>query len=443
MSLNSSKQIDSIAAVILLWMGQFVSVIGTDITKFALRVWTYQRSGSVTEFALITFFTEMPSILMSPFAGAIVDRYSRKKIIICSDFISALCTLTLSLLLQGGQLNTWHIYCANTIASLMNSFQWPAFTASVSLLVPKDQLTRFGGLNQAAPAFSMLFAPAIAGTLLVSIGLEGIFTIEFMTFLFASVITIFTTIPNHTKSEESQRGTSNLFQEVAASWKFIQQRKALVALLFLSANGQFSSGMVQVLMTPLILNFSSSSVLGNILSVSGTGALVGSALLGLWGGPKNRIYGILGCASLQGLLLALCGTTPSSALILFVAFSYMVMIPFVRVFRESIWQRKVPSEMQGRVLSLQRMIGQLALPLSSLLAGPLADKIFEPLLAKSGFLATTIGKLTGIGPGRGVAFLFILLGLMNCTVALIGFSYIPLRQIDVDLPDVHDYAKRK
>jgi len=158
---------------------------------------------------------------------------------------------------------------------------------------------------------------------------------------------------------------------------------------------------------------------------------------------RKKIDGVVGCSIIQGGLLALCGTSPSASLILFVAFSYMAMLPIVRVCRDSIWQSKVPLDMQGRVLSLQRTIGQFSLPLASALSGPLADNVFEPMLATDGVLAPTVGQLIGTGPGRGVALLFILLGLMNTLVVLLAYSYTPLRRVDTDIPDVVDIVQKR
>lgn len=128
--------------------------------------------------------------------------------------------------------------------------------------------------------------------------------------------------------------------------RYIIDRPALLGLLYFVAVGHFSSGLVQILFAPLILNFATPFTLGYVLSASGIGALFGSILLTIWGGPKEKVKGVLACAFIQGLLLASCGITPNSTLILAVAFLYMFMIPMVRVCRESIWQRKVPPHLQ-------------------------------------------------------------------------------------------------
>ena len=203
------------------------------------------------EFALVTFFTEMPSLLISPFAGAIVDRYDRKKIMIMSDLGSCASTMFLYYMFSVDQLTIHQIYVANAFGSVMNAFQWPAFTSSVILLVPKEKIAKFGGLNQAAPALSMLFAPMIAGYVVSNYGLSSAFAIEVVTFIMAFVVTSVTTIPNPITTEEGKKGKGSILSEIKSALQFINARPGLIFLLYLLANGHFSSGLVQVLMTPL------------------------------------------------------------------------------------------------------------------------------------------------------------------------------------------------
>jgi len=169
--------------------------------------------------------------------------------------------------------------------------------------------------------------------------------------------------------------------------------------------------------------------------MSGTGALFGSIVLACWGGPTRRVFGVLGCAIIQGLLLASCSIAKSPIWVLFVAFSYMFLIPLVRVCRESIWQRKVPLGMQGRVFALQRMIAEISLPMAAVIGGPLADIAEECFRQRGGYMANSFGNIVGVGPGRGVAFLFLVTGISFSFTAFAGLAYDPLRRIDIDLPD--------
>jgi MFS family permease len=316
-----------------LWLAQFLSLFGTDVTKFALRVWTYASTGSSTQFALVTFFSEMPSILLSPFTGSLVDSVPRKQLMIMADAVAAAATFILFLLHSAGLLSVSHIYLANIVGSVCNSIQWPAFISTVSMMVEKKDLVKVNGWNQAANGMSMLLAPLLAGYLVNDLkpaGLRTVFFIEFLTFALACVITLGTAIPsasaetNEKAKEPSRPGSfiSYLWQQTLSAWSFISARPGLLALLFLLSQTMFLSGMVQVLMTPLVLGFSTPLMLGNVLTFSGIGAMLGFALPALWGGPKVRkTWGVLGCVGVQGVLLAGVGLYRSVPWVLFISVS--------------------------------------------------------------------------------------------------------------------------
>lgn len=437
-----------------LWACQLSSLLGSDIVNFSLRVYTYQHTKTVTSFGLITFWAEAPALLLAPFMGVLVDRLSRKSLLIASDAISALVTLCIALLYAHGTLEPHHIYVANAITSIMSAIQWPAFKATVSLLIHPDDLVRFGGLDQAAPALSQLLGPFAAGLLVDKFGLVGAFTAEFITFTAAMSITLFVTIPQPKSTKAGDTGRGNMWSEAYTAWQFIWERKGLVGLLMLLANGQLTSGMVRVLMTPVLLNMADQKVMGYVLSASGLGAIFGSIALTVTGGPKGRkVMSVLACAALQGVFLSMCGLTQSSLVMLAISTMYMSLIPLNRACRESIWQRKVPADLQGRVFGLQRLIAEASVPLVALVSGPLVDNIFEPRMQPGGSLSKTLlGRAVGTGPGRGSAITFVVLGSFNVLAALIGLASPSLRNVESDLVDAvglpgdkveHDPLKNK
>jgi DHA3 family macrolide efflux protein-like MFS transporter len=194
------------------------------------------------------------------------------------------------------------------------------------------------------------------------------------------------------------------------------------------------------LIEPMILGFTSADVLGIIISVAGGGMLVGSLVMGAWGGPKRRIGGVLYFELLSGLCFLLIGLRPSAWPIAIGAFGAHLTIAIVYGSNQAIWQSKVPPDVQGRVFATQQMIARSSTPLAYLVAGPLADKLFEPLLAVDGPLAGSIGGIIGIGPGRGVGLLFIVMGILKIAVTLGGYLYPRIRLVEDELPDAisHD-----
>jgi hypothetical protein len=197
----------------------------------------------------------------------------------------------------------------------------------------------------------------------------------------------------------------------------------------------FLWGMVGALITPMILGFATSDVLGAIISIAGTGMLTGSLVMSIWGGLKRRINGVLYFEFLSGACFLLIGLRPSFWLTALGAFGAHVTIAIVSGSNQAIWQSKIAPEVQGRVFATQQMVARAASPLAYLLAGPLADNVFEPLLAPTGFLAGSIGQIIGCGPGRGIGLLFLVMGMIKMAVTVVGYAHPRIRFVEDELPD--------
>lgn len=381
---------------ILIWFGQLVSLIGSGLTGFALGVWVYQRTGSVTQFALISLSTTLPLILISPLAGTLVDRWNRRWVMLFSDSGAGLSTLAIALLLVAGRLEVWHIYLATAVSSTASAFQWPAYTAATTLLVPKH-LGRASGMTQLGQAVAQLISPVLAGVLLVTIQLPGVILLDFTTFLFALVTLLLVRFPDAKTTAAGEAGKGSLLRETAYGLRYITARPGLFGLLIFFTASNFLVGFVVVLTTPLVLSFASSVALGTILSIGGSGMLVGSLVMSTWGGPQRRINTVFGFMLLSGLCIMVAGLRPSVPLFALTAFLFFLGLPLINGSTQVIFQQKVAPELQGRVFALNGAIAGAALPLAYVVAGPLADQVFEPLMASNGFLAKSIGQLIGVG----------------------------------------------
>lgn len=420
---------------LLIWFGQLISLTGSGLTGFALGVWVYQHTGSVTQFALISLFSTLPGIVFSPVAGALVDRWDRRWAMILSDSGAGLCTLSIALLLLVGRLEVWHIYIAMTFSSTFSAFQWPAYSAATTLLVPKEQLGRASGLVQLSEAVSQIASPLLAGTLVGVIQVQGIILIDFATFLFAVITLLIVRVPKPEITAEGKAGQGSLLREAAYGWTYILARHGLLGILLFFAVTNFTSGIVGVLFTPLVLNFSTPAILGMLLSIGGLGFLAGSLTMSTWGGPKLRVGGILSFSVLQGMALFAAGFPPNVAIIGVAAFLFFFSIPIINGCSQAIWQSKTAPDVQGRVFAVRRMIAWSSLPLAYLISGPLADRVFEPLLAEGGLLANSVGQVIGVGTGRGIGFLFMVLGAITLLATVASYLYPPLRKVEAELPD--------
>lgn len=418
-----------------IWSGQVVSQVGTGLTAFALGVWVYEQTGSATSFALIFLFLELPGLLIAPLAGALVDRHDRRTMMIASDLMAGLGSLAILLLALGGQLEVWHIYLVVAISSIGNAFQEPAYLASIPLLVPRQQLGHANGLAQTAVAIRQVLAPALAGFLLLEVGLSGVVGIDVTTFLVALATLLVVRIPRPPKSTETEEASGGLKQELTYGLSYIFRHPGLLGMLAVIGWFSFMLAIIGPLITPMILEFTSAAMLGLLTSVGGVGMLVGGMLMSSWGGPARRVHGVLGFLAVAGIALMLHGLRPSSLLIGVCAFFFFATLPFIFACNDIIWQTKVPAGVLGKVLAARQMLTRATVPLGYILAGPLADHVFEPLLAPGGTLAASVGALIGTGPGRGIAFMFLLGGASVILVAGAGYLYPRLRGLEDEIPD--------
>jgi hypothetical protein len=293
-----------------------------------------------------------------------------------------------------------------------------------------------------AGSISGVFAPIAAGILLAPIGIQGIMGVDLATMTTAIVILLFAKIPQPKVSAEGQKGRGSLFREAAYGFRYIAARRGLLGLLGMFFLFNVTATFGFTVLAPMILarTGNNSLMLGSVQSAAGIGGVVGGILLSLWGGPKRRVHGVLiGCA--LGGLIGLVGvgvgrSLPVWAVTMFV----MAMIfPTVNASSQSIWQSKVPPDLQGRVFSVRLMLANLGAPLSMLLAGPLADRVFEPGMRAGGALAGIFGPVVGTGPGAGMALMLVFGGIFAAMAALAAYAYRPLRTVEATLPD-HDEA---
>lgn len=425
---------------LVVWFGQVVSLVGSSLTSFTLGLWVYEQTGSATQFALIGLSTVLPRILLSPFAGVIADRWDRQRLMILSDAGAGLSTLVIVLLLAAGTLEIWHIYLTALVNAVFGVLQWPAYAAATTMLVPREQLGRANGLVQFGQAIAEIAAPTLAGFLMVVIGVPGVITIDFLTFIFAVMTLLLVRVPPMPDAGvPRQEEWVPVWQDARLGWRYLRNRSGLMGLLWFFAVVNFLWSMVGALIVPLLSGFATSDVLGAIISIAGLGMLVGSVVMSAWGGPARMIYGVLVFELASGFCFVLMGLRPSAILAALGVFGAHFTIAIINGSNQTIWQRKVPPAMQGRVFGLRQMIARSAAPLAYIIAGPLADHLFRPLLVEGGTLAGSLGLVLGTGVGRGVGLMFVLMGLVKITVSLAGFVHPRVRLIEQELPDVEWY----
>lgn len=411
-------------------LGQVISLMGSQLTSFAIGVWLYERTRSVTIFSLTLLAGTLPQLLIMPFAGVVVDRWSRRGTMILGHCGSGVCSVLLAILFGSRAPSIAAVLATIAIASCFGALQLPAFAAATTMLVPKAQRGRANGIWQSGIAVAQLVSPVAAGALLNTIGLVGILMIDVSSFAVAILIFLFLRIPDPEVSTAGRQAGGSMLQQVACAFRYLRLRPGLFSLLIFLGFVNFTFGMVEVLITPLVLGFSNAQGLGTIASVSGLGMLLGGGVMVAWGGPRKRIHGVLGFALLQSLLLFCGAARPSAILVAAGAFGVLFTVPMIAGCNQTIWQQKIPADLQGRIFSARTAMVGGAIPLAHIIAGPLADHVFEPLMAPRGPLAQTMGRILGVGSGRGVALLFVVLGCLLALTAIAGFLYPPLLRVE-------------
>lgn len=419
-----------------IWFGQLVSSIGSGMTSFAINVWIYQRTHSTQQLALMVMAATLPGILISPLAGAAADRWDRRWVMIFSAFGAGLSTLFIAAGFFLGSTQMWHIYLGVGGISFFAAFQWPACTAASSMLVVKELYARASGLWQFAQAITLIAAPPLAVVLVPLIGIQGVILGDFVTYLVAIATLVMVRIPKPEAAVIQHAVKPSFFNEVTAGWACIRDRQGLAQLMAFSAVVLFAINMMQVLLVPLVLNVASVKALAMVISVATVGMVIGSVVMASWGGPQRRILGVLGSAFVLGLALFLTGFQRAPVLIAVGLFVLGCVAPMGVGCAQAIWQTKTEPALQGRVFALRGMVYQACLPMACLLAGPLVDKVFNPLLAVGGALAGTVGRISGVGPGRGAGLLMTLMGVLSIVAATLGSLSPRFRRVEKELPDV-------
>lgn len=419
----------------LMWAGQIVSVLGSQLSGFALGVWVYDSTRSATLAALAFWAFGLPQILLSPVAGVLVDRWGRRRAMIVSDLGAGLCVALVALLWTGGSLRPWMIVPINLGISSFASLMWPAQSAAITVLLPKEQYGRANGMVQVIEAVAQLAGPALAGALYAGLGLGRLALIDAASYLVSIfIMLVFVRIPEPSLRPAPGRRPA-LLAEVKVGWAWILGRRSLLSLLLYFLGVNLLANFVNPLFGPYVLEAWDPGTLGWLSSVLGAGMLAGTLAMSAWGGTRRRILTLLGAGVLNGLCLALAGFARQPLFLAAAGAAMMFSLPFMNASSQAIWQAKVAPELQGRVFALRRSIAWSSGLIAPLLAGPLADLVFKPALREGGSLAALLGPFLGLGPSRGIGLLLILIGLGIALLSLLAFANPRLMRLEAELPD--------
>jgi len=358
------------------WLTQALSLVGSGLASFSVIWWITEKTNSATSLATLSLAALLPGILLGPLTGVLVDQFNRKWIMIIADAVSAILALLLVLLFWTDSIQLWHIFVINILRALAGAFQFPAVQASTSLMVPKEQLARISGLNQALQGVNMIATPPLGAMLLSLLPIHAILGIDVITAL-AAICLLFSILIPQPPAQLVKPLLKTIGQDLHAGFAFLKNWPALINILVIAALLNLVLIPAFTLVPILITQHFHGSVvqLGWINAAYGFGIIAGGALLGIWGGFKRRIHtSLLGLAGL-GVGCFIIGSTPHEAYWLAVVGMALVGImnalangPFFAVL-----QSIVPNEMQGRVFTVLMSVSMAAAPIGLVLAGPFAD----------------------------------------------------------------------
>ena len=367
-----------------------------------------------------------------------VDRYNRKLMMMVSDLAAVLATGSVFILVATGKLEFWYLYIVSAVNGLGGAFQWPAYSAAISVMVPKEQLGRVNGLMSLLEAGPGVIAPLLAGALLPVIGLTGILAIDVITFFIAVGALAVVHIPKPRQTEEGKQAQGSLLKQAAFGFRYIFARPSLLGLQMVFFFGNLFAGISFTLLSPMVLARTNQNALifGTVQTAGAIGGIAGGILMSAWGGFRRRIHGVLAGWIYSGIF-GTCILGINFGLPAWVAGMVLgsLAIPLINGSNQAIWQSKVAPDLQGRVFSARRLIAWFTNPISPIIAGTLADLVFEPAMQQPGALASTFGWLVGTGPGAGMGLLMIFCGLAMSLVGLLGYFVRHIRCAEDLLPD--------
>jgi MFS transporter, DHA3 family, macrolide efflux protein len=381
------------AAFRVLWLGQALALLGREMTWFALTLYAYGKTGQATTLSLLGFFHFLPLILLSPLAGALVDRYPRKWAMLAADLGGGLATGFLLLLYLLGRLEVWPLYVVSALTGALSSLHWPALSAALSAMLEKRDYARASGMMSLAESLAGVGAPILAAALLKPLGLGGIFALDLLGASAAVLSLLLVPIPN---PRLEAREKTSWIGEALFGFRFILERPPLLGLQLMFFGINFLTTLGSTVLPAMVLAKTgmSEAALALVRSAAGLGGVAGGFSFPCGADPKKRVHGVFLGMALSSLALALMGAVEGPSAWAVLAFLESLFIPVLNGSNQAIWQAKVPLAVQGKVFAARRMIAWFANPLAMLLAGPLADRVFGPRY----------------GQGEGIALMLLLFG---------------------------------
>ncbi|MBR5658948.1 MAG: MFS transporter [Lachnospiraceae bacterium] len=399
----------------VLWSTQSLSQLGSSMTAFALTLWLYEKTGSALGTAALRISSYAPYVLMSIFAGALTDRFNKKKTMLVCDTLAAMCTLAVFGLYRLDLLAVWHLYAINAFSGLMNTVQQPASEVTMTLIVPKEAYQKISGMNSLTRSVNSILHPLIATAVYAFLGLEAVFAVDLLTFVAAFVaLACFIRIP-----ERPRETKETMMELVKEGLGFLKKTPMVFSLiLFMSGVNLIASAFDATLPAYVLPNpKGGDSVLGIVTSSAGIAMVIGSVLVSFMPKPKDRVRVVyvtmLISLGIENFILAF-----SREPVLWCAGQIVgwMLVPVMSANLDVILRNTIPLELQGRVYACRNTFQFFTIPIGLLFGGFMVDEVCEPFMVGQTGMWTT---LFGSGKGSGAALMMGILGVAGVVHCLI------------------------
>jgi len=423
-----------IAIYYALLVSEAVSLTGSQISGYAVSIAVFRATGHATPLALVAFFSTGPSIVLGGFAGALADRFDRRSLMLIANIGFAACSGLLLLSFGSGAFRLWHLYALTLGASVFAALERPAFQASIAMLVPDSRRDRANAIRQVTGSAAGVIAPAVAGMLYALVGVAGSITVDIATFIAAIGVLAIVRIPRPTETAEGREMRAAVWGQVFDGFRYLAARPALLGFCGYISTVNFVASVAMVLLTPYVLaRTGSAQLFGVVMAVMSAGGIAGALVISAGGRMGSRMNTVMLGVVAASLFLGLTGAAREALTISSSLFLMLFALAFTDAPFWSILQAKVAPDLQGRVFAAYLQVIMLMAPLAFLVAGPLADRVFEP--ARRLPIWQRAGWLVGVGPGAGMGMMFVVAGALILALSLAVYAIPAVRRLESDLPD--------
>lgn len=403
----------------ILWSTQSFSQLGSSLTQFALTLWLYEKTGSALSTAALTICTYAPYVVMSILAGALTDKFDKKRTMLICDALAALGTILVFVLYKTDLLAVCHLYAINALSGLMNTVQQPASEVAYTLIVPKEYYQKTSGLQSLSRSLISIGSPLIASALYGLAGLDAVIAVDLVTFAAAFIaLAFFIRIPEISSDWKTE---GNVLALAAEGLRFLKANPLVLYVILFMSGVNFIASSFDAVLPALVLPNSrgGNNVLGIVTSCSGIAMVIGSLLVTRLPKPKDRVKVIyltmLFSLGIENFLLAFSRNPVVWCIGQVIGW---MLVPVMSANQNVIMRNSVPVELQGRVYACRNTLQFFTIPLGLLFGGFMVDQICEPFMSanRSNALLT---QLFGIGKGSGASLMMFILGLAGIIWCLV------------------------